>query len=199
MPTLSLKHSSRTADAVAQWTQKVAQFPQNERAWVHLGNPLMQQIREKYDDHYIARAEQAFHKALRLNAQSAEAMAGLAWVFGARHQFEHSLRWARQAIAIDPNHPEAHGLWGDAMVERGNYGAAFEKYQKMIDLLPDLASCSRGAHLLFLTGDIETAIWLMKKAIAAGGPYPENIAWCRAQLAHMIRHQDARANASGHH
>src|SRR5215469_2965721 len=53
----------------------------------------------------------------------------------------------------------------------------------MLDLHPDLSSYSRGAHLLYLRGDVRKAAWLMGKAIAAGAPYAENTAWCCAQLA----------------
>ena len=55
-----------------------------------------------------------------------------------------------------------------------------------LDLAPNLASYSRAAHLLSLTGDVRKALWLMQKAIDAGGPYPENAAWCRAELARML-------------
>src|SRR4030095_14199551 len=43
----------------------------------------------------------------------------------------------------------------------------------------------RTAHLLFVTGDVRRAVWLMDKAINAGAPYAENTAWCRARLVVM--------------
>ena len=55
----------------------------------------------------------------------------------------------------------------------------------MLDLRPDLSAYSRAAHLLFVTGDVRRAAWLMGKAINAAAPYAENTAWCRAQLALM--------------
>ncbi len=61
----------------------------------------------------------------------------------------------------------------------------------MLDIRPDISSYSRGAHLLFLTGDTRKATWLMAKAIRAGSPYAENTAWCRAQLALMLFHTGA--------
>ncbi|MDQ3200048.1 MAG: tetratricopeptide repeat protein [Verrucomicrobiota bacterium] len=47
----------------------------------------------------------------------------------------------------------------------------------MMDLRPDLSSWSRGSYL---------PMWLMEKAIKAGGPYAENTAWCPAKLAVML-------------
>jgi tetratricopeptide (TPR) repeat protein len=96
------------------------------------------------------------------------------------------VEWANKAIALDPMQQAAYGLLGDAAVEMGDYETAFEHYQKMLDIRPDLSSYSRGAALLYLTGDIRKAIWMMQKAIAAGAPYAENTAWCRAQLALLL-------------
>jgi tetratricopeptide (TPR) repeat protein len=74
---------------------------------------------------------------------------------------------------------------GDAALELGNYDEAFEHYQAMMNLRPDLSSWSRGAWLLWLTGDKTRAMWLMDKAIKSGAPFAENSAWCRARLSMM--------------
>ena len=113
-------------------------------------------------------------------------MIGLAWVHGALHQFETSIQWAQKSLSMDSDISEAYGLLGDAALEMGDYDAAFEHYQKMLDIRPDLSSYSRAGHLLFVTGDIQGAIGLMQKAIAAGAPFAENTAWCRAELANML-------------
>jgi tetratricopeptide (TPR) repeat protein len=61
----------------------------------------------------------------------------------------------------------------------------------MMDLRPDLSSYSRGAHLLWITGNRPKALSLMEQAIRAGAPYAENTAWCRARLALMLFNQGA--------
>jgi tetratricopeptide (TPR) repeat protein len=66
-----------------------------------------------------------------------------------------------------------------------------DHYQATLDLRPDLSSYSRAAYLLWLTGDARRARILMRKAIAAGGPHPENTAWCRAELGLMLFHEGA--------
>ena len=40
-------------------------------------------------------------------------------------------------------------------------------------------------HLLWITGRATHGRAMMQQAIDAGGPYPENAAWCRAELAQM--------------
>ncbi|MCC6444981.1 MAG: tetratricopeptide repeat protein [Armatimonadetes bacterium] len=159
---------------------------QSESEWVASGDALMQKARETADGAYYGHAERAYRKALALNPKTAAAAAGMAWVCGCRHEFEKSAEWARNAVAMDPRNQAAYGLLGDAAVETGNYEAAFDYYQKMLDIRPDISSYSRGAHLLLLTGDIRKAAWLMAKAVEAGSPHAENTVWCRAQLALML-------------
>jgi tetratricopeptide (TPR) repeat protein len=46
-------------------------------------------------------------------------------------------------------------------------------------------------------GSQATPRWLMQKAVDAGGPYPENTAWCRAQLALMLFQTGALVSSEG--
>lgn len=177
--------------AIATWTQRVQQAPQQDHAWVQLGDAFMQKARETADVSYYNRAEAAFQQALTLTPQHREALTGMAWVASVRHDFEQSITWAKQALALDASHHRAHGLLGDAAVEMGDYEAAFEHYQSMINLRPDFSSYSRAAHLLYLTGSHMQAIWMMQKALAAGAPYAEHTAWGQAQLALLLWHTGA--------
>lgn len=182
---------SPTDKAIAAWVERARRDPRSVLAWTNLGDTLMQKARETMDTAYYGRAEAAFEKSLALNPTNTPAITGLSWVYGSRHEFERSIEWARKALAIDPKSHTAYGLLGDAAVEMGNYDAAYEHYQKMLDIRPDLSSYSRGAHLLYLTGDTSKATWLMQKAIATGASHAENTAWCRAQLALMLWHTGA--------
>jgi tetratricopeptide (TPR) repeat protein len=175
-----------SAREITRWREAARKQPTNATNWVNLGDALMQRSRELVDPHFGDYAEWAYQEALRLDPKKAPAMTGMAWVTGVRHQFDASIAWAEKAVALTPKDPAPYGLIGDAQVENGDYDAAFEAYQKMLDIRPDMSSYSRGAHLLYLTGDTRKALWLMNKAIQAGSPYGENTAWCRAQLAEML-------------
>jgi tetratricopeptide (TPR) repeat protein len=177
--------------AVATWAARARLTPDSAGAWTELADALMQKARETADASYYAHADRAYAKALELEPNSGTALAGRAWVAGCRHEFEQSAAWAEKAIAAAPDQPAAHGLLGDARMEMGDYEAAGEHYQKMLDLRPDQSSYSRGAVWLFATGDVRKATWLMGKAAGAGSPYAENTAWCRAQLALMHFHTGA--------
>ena len=165
-------------------------------SWVNLGDNLAQVFRDTADETYYSHAESAYLYALRLEPRSVDAMVGMAWVTGGRHLFDQSREWANRALAIDASDAAACGILGDADVELGDYEAAYGHYQKMMDLKPDLSSWSRGAHLLYLTGDNKKATWLMEKAIKAGAPFAENTAWCRANLAMMLFSQGAFISAA---
>lgn len=178
-------------DQVARWTVVTQQNPEDASAWVHLGDALMQQSRQASAGDYYDQAEAAFRRALSLDSKNTHAMVGMSWVCNSRHQFDEGGQWAHQAIALASDSQDAFAMLGDAAVELGDYDQAFEHYQRCLDLGPNLSSYSRAAHLMFLTGDPRKAKWLMQKAIDAGGPYPENVAWCRAQLALMSFHTGA--------
>ncbi|MBA2270113.1 MAG: hypothetical protein H0W43_02045 [Chthoniobacterales bacterium] len=159
--------------------------------WVNLGDSLAQVLRDTANVQYYDFAETAYERVLRLNSKSVDAMSGMAWVTGGRHLFDQSMAWAGRALRIDPGHALSHGIIGDAALELGDYEKAFDEYQKMMDLRPDLSSWTRGSYLLWLTGNRSKATWLMKKAIKAGAPYAENTSWCRAKLAMMLYHDGA--------
>jgi len=182
---------SATGRQRAAAAEKTRNTPQDHKVWAALGDALAQEFRETAQEALFDHAEAVWLRALDLHPRSIEAHCGLAWVYGGRHEFPVSLLWAEKALALDPQSPAALGIIGDAQVELGDYDAAAESYQKMMDARPDLSSWSRGAHLLWLTGEKTKALWLMEKAIRAGAPHAENTAWCRAQLAMMHFHDGA--------
>jgi|GEM_PF-539483 tetratricopeptide (TPR) repeat protein len=180
------KKESSANKEVQRFREAARKNENSAKNWINLGDALMQRSREQLDPHDYDWAKLAYQQALKIDPQKPDAMTGMAWVTGALHQFDDSIAWAKQAIAVTPNDAAPYGLLGDAQLELGDYETAFESYQKMLDIRPDLSSYSRGAHLLYVTGDTRKALWLMQKAIEAGSPFAENTAWCKAQLAEML-------------
>ena len=177
---------SLTDKEIAKWQEKTAAAPTDKKSWVNLGDALMQKGRETADTAYYGLAENSYNKALAADPKFVNALDGMAWVTSGRHEFEQSMDWANKAIALNSGDRVAYGMLGDASLEMGDNEGAYKYYQKMLDLRPDAASYSRGAHLLFVTGDVRRAVELMAKAVQTGGPYAENTAWFRAQLALML-------------
>ncbi|MCW1925616.1 tetratricopeptide repeat protein [Luteolibacter arcticus] len=164
------------------------------QAWVKLGDALMQEARNSVA-HDFAAAEAAYQKALGMQPESIDAMAGMAWVENSEHDFTAGKKWAEKVLAKDPQHVDAHALIGDGAVELGNYDEAFEHYEAALATRADLSTLSRASHLLWVTGKGTQAMAMMQRAIDSGGPYPENAAWCRAELALMNFHSGALPSA----
>ncbi len=183
-------------NAVREAVDRARKAPANVAVWVILGDTLGQRLRDSTDPTFYDFAEKSYQRALLLQPNSVDAMNGMAWIAGGRHLFDASKMWATKALAINSDSADAYGILGDAALELGDYDGAFDHYQKMMDLRPDLSSWSRGAYLLWITGNKVKATTLMEKAIRAGAPYAENSAWCRAKLATMLFHDGAYAAAA---
>ncbi len=181
----SVTTNTATDQAITTALKKVSSRPKEAVMWVNLGDSLAQKLRDTSDQTYYLHAEAVYRQALKLDSKSVDALTGMAWVTGGRHEFDQSIEWANKAIAVAPEAVAARGIIGDAALELGDYDQACDQYQIMMDLRPDLSSWSRGAWLLWLTGDKTKAAWLMEKAIKSGAPFAENSAWCRAKLAMM--------------
>lgn len=191
LPELPKNAPNATQRELQKWKRKAQESPDNPTHWLNLGDTLMQRARETAEHQYYDWAERAYRQTLTLAPQKSDAMTGLAWVAGGKHQFPQSIAWAQKAIALNPQDSSAYGLIGDAQTELGEYKAALVSYQKMLDIRPDLSSYSRGAQLLYLLGDTRKGMWLMTKAIKAGGEHAENTAWCQAKLAEMLQGEGA--------
>jgi tetratricopeptide (TPR) repeat protein len=112
-------------------------------------------------------------------------MKGMGLLALSRHQFQEALEWGERARQLNPSDPHTYGVIGDAYVELGRYQEAWNAFQKMVDLRPDLSSYSRVSYARELTGDTTGAIEAMKRAVDAGGPNTENTNWTRVQLGHL--------------
>ncbi|MBC7807027.1 MAG: tetratricopeptide repeat protein [Akkermansiaceae bacterium] len=178
--------SSAAAKEVVRWRDRAKARPEIAQLWVNTGDALMQLAREKVDPHDVDPAEKCYQRALSLDPKDPGATIGMAWIAGSRHRFPLSIEWAEKGIALMPRDNRSYGLVGDAYVELGDYDRAFDAYQKMIDVRPDITSYSRGAHILYLAGDTKRAFSLMAMAINAGSADGEDSAWCRAQLGEML-------------
>ena len=187
----SITGTSASEKALVAALAKARTSPARADTWVAVGDCLAQRQRETADPTFPAHAAAAYQQALRIMPNCVEALTGMAWVEGVAHRFDASIDWARQALQVAPDCADACGILGDAALELGDYEEASAHYQKMMDLRPDLSSWSRGAQLLWITGESAHAVSLMEQAIRSGSAYAENTAWCRARLAMMLFHQGA--------
>ena len=163
----------------------VSAKPESARYKVLLAATFLQKMRETTDFGYITRASKVLDEVFTTDPANYDALCLRAQVQLEYHFFDKAAETARQLIAIAPNDPLNWGALGDSLTEMGDYDAAADAIQKMVDLRPDLASYNRAAHYHFLHNDPAGAIDIMKHAISAGSSAPENVAWCLTELGDM--------------
>src|SRR5215216_37005 len=173
------------AQTVEQLQERVRRNPDDPSAYAQLGLALLQRVRETADPGLYPRAEQAFAEALKRDPRQLDALAGQGSLALSRHKFADALRFGQQAHDINPYRAELYGIIGDAQIELGEYEAALDTIQKMVDTRPALNSYSRASYLRELQGDTAGAIEIMRKAVGSGVPGTEHMLWTQVQLGHL--------------
>jgi tetratricopeptide (TPR) repeat protein len=173
------------AQTVEQLQDRVRRNPEDPSTYAKLGLALLQRVRETADPSLYTRAEQAFAEALKRDPGELDALTGQGSLALSLHKFADALRYGEQARAINPYRAEIYGIVGDAQVELGQYEAALDTIQKMVDTRPALNSYSRASYLRELQGDTPGAIEIMQKAVVSGVPGSESMLWTQVQLGHL--------------
>ena len=177
--------SASTDRLISGLQSRLNSRPEDAYSYSMLGSAYSQKARESGEPGYYSRAEGAFGRALALDPQDFQAMTGMGTLALSRHEFQQALEWGEQALSINPHDAHIYGVIGDALVELGRYEEAWDSFQKMIELRPDLSSYSRVSYARELNGDVPGAIEAMKRALKAGGPNAENTNWTRVQLGNL--------------
>jgi tetratricopeptide (TPR) repeat protein len=170
---------------IARLQDRVRSNPDDVSAYAQLGLALLQRVRETADPMLYPKAEAALAEALKRDPQNVDALVGQGTLALARHHFADALGWGVRARQINPYRAQIYGVIGDAQVELGQYDAALDTVQKMVDTRPELSSYSRVSYLRELQGDTAGAIALMQQAVASGVPTSESTLWAQAQLGHL--------------
>jgi tetratricopeptide (TPR) repeat protein len=170
---------------IASLQDRLKAVPRDWRGYASLGLAYVAQARVTGDPSWYPLAEGVLARSLRINSDdNVEGTLGLGVLDLARHDFASALREGRRASALDPYSADAYGVIGDALLELGRYGRAFEAFQTMVDTRPDLASYARVAYARELVGDVSGAERAMRMAFDAAGT-PSDSAWTAYQLGEL--------------
>ncbi len=174
----------------------IERAPANASGYTLLCAAYMKKARATGDFGFNARAEAALKRSLELSppAENYDAVRMQAALLLVYHRFNEALEAARRAQAIRPQDPLNYGAMTDALVELGDYHAAFQSAQTMMDLRPNSPSYTRVSYLRELQGDTEGAIEAMRAAAEAAGD-PETAAWCRVHLSDLLLNAHRLAEA----
>jgi tetratricopeptide (TPR) repeat protein len=147
-----------------------------------LAAAYLQKVRETGDASFYTRADALLRQALAGDARDQGTLVQAATLAAGRHDFRGALRLARRAQAVVPGTVAPLPILVDSLVELGRYGAAERTLQHLVDLKPNLAAYARVSYFRELIGDLPGATDAMQRAVAAGGPAPENVAYVQSLL-----------------
>ena len=115
-----------------------------------------------------------------------DARSMLAATYLSQHRFSDALREARRCQAMRADDAWVYGVIGDAHLERGEYDAAFDAFDRMAAIKPTAAAYARVSYARELQGDLPGALRTMQMAAESTSPHdPESLAWHRAQLGQL--------------
>jgi tetratricopeptide (TPR) repeat protein len=173
------------ATTVASLEAQVQARPDDAGLLTQLGFAYQLRWRETGDASYLPRSSAALRRALGVRPDEPNAVLGLGSLALIRHDFRDALTLGRRAQRLLPGSGRPFGVIGDALVELGRYDEAFDAFQRMVNLRPNLASYARVAYARELTGDRVGALQAMRLALESGGGQPEPTAFTLVEIAKL--------------
>lgn len=172
------------ADHVILASQAVIErAPSDPRGYNQLAAAYMQKARETGDFAFNSQAEESLARAFKISPDNYDGLKLRSKLLLTLHRFSEALEVARRARAVNPRDHDVYAAMTDALVELGDYPAAVDAAQAMVDLRPDTASYSRISYLRSLHGDTAGAVEAMRQAVESSNPRnPEGVAWCLVHL-----------------
>jgi tetratricopeptide (TPR) repeat protein len=159
--------------------------PDDGGSWALLGLAYVQQAKRTVDPSYYPRADEALARSIAVEGEgNFLAFAGLSALAAARHDFDTAKAYAERGLSINAYSALLYGALGDAELQLGNYDAAFEATQRMVDLSPDTASLTRASYTWELRGELATATDLMQRALD-DAPTPADEAFALVHLGEL--------------
>jgi tetratricopeptide (TPR) repeat protein len=156
-------------------------------AYNELAMALARRARETSDTGYYDQAQQALHKSLDLAPDNFEAQKIHVWVLLGKHEFAQAREAAAALNKKMPDDVQVYGFLADANAELGDYAAAEEAAQWMLDLRAgNVPALLRAAYLRELFGDVDGALELMGAAFTRiPEDETEDRAWILTQVGHL--------------
>lgn len=156
-----------------------------DKAAVKQAREYLQKMRETTDYGYADRAQKLIDAALRRMPENYEALRVQNELDLFRHDFPKVVTRAHLLATADARDAGNWAMLGDALMEMGDYDAAADAYQKMVNLQGGLMSYNRIGWYRYVTGDVDGAIDMMLRAVRNGRPNTEHTAWVLMELGHL--------------
>jgi tetratricopeptide (TPR) repeat protein len=171
---------------ITEMRSKLSAKPDDVGAAVLLADALVRQTRVTGNAGLTAEADRALKHALREDPASYDALRMQGSLYLSQHRFAEAAAVAEKCRALRPDDPVNYGVLGDAHLELGDYDAAFDAFDRMMQLRPGAASYARVAYARELQGNLSGALQAMQLAAdASEGGDVEAIAWYHAQVGEL--------------
>ncbi len=179
--------SSERQQAIETAQALIEKLPDSPAGYRALGTAFIRVGRETGDPTYNEKALDAIEKGLSFAANDPILLKLKATVLLSDHRFDEAREIGTLLQKQSPNDPFVLGILTDANAELGDYPAAAEFAQQMVNTRPDSSSYSRAAHIRSLYGDHDGSVELYKLAARTTDPSDkEAVAWCLAQLGNEL-------------
>jgi tetratricopeptide (TPR) repeat protein len=176
-------HASTASPEIREAEELIKKMPDSPMGYIGLASLYIKNARRTGDFSLNSKAETAVDKALELDAANIQALKLKASLQLTFHRFPEALEMGKKLREEFPRDAFVYGILTDANAELGNYDAAVDAAQKMVDLKPNTSSYARVAHVRSLYGDTEGAVEAMKTAARTADPVDkEEQSWCLVQL-----------------
>ena len=180
------------------WAAKlIAVHPDDPQPHVDLGWALARRARETGDPAHYAKAQEEATRALALAPGNFEARKLEVWLLLGRHEFGPALAAAKALNQQASDDVMVYGFLADANAELGEYKAAEDAAQWMLDMRPgNLSGLTRAAYLREIFGDLDGAIELYTAAFNRMAlTEVEDRAWILSQVGHLYLSKGSTAEA----
>lgn len=178
-------HVKGTDELIEFWRARFKDNPRDFISLTYLGQTFMVKARETGDVANYVSAEDAFRKALAVDAKYENAQGYLSAVLFSKHDFRGALAQASYVYSYDPHALLVLGTIGDAQQELGNYSEAAASFQTLLDRAPSPPVYARLSRLNWIEGRPDQALLWMQRAVneARQSEYGgEEAAWYEYQL-----------------
>ncbi|WP_338899120.1 tetratricopeptide repeat protein [Streptomyces sp. TG1A-60] len=184
--------------AVTRLQAHLKEQPKDFGSWSTLGLAYVEQARVKGDPSRYPQAEKALERSLELRPDNDPALAGLAALAAARHEFEGALRYADRALKENPYSERALCSRIDALVELGRYDEALKAARLADTRRPGIPVFTRYAYVHELRGDVKTARRVLEQALDSAATRGD-IAYVATQLGQLAWKQGDHKTSLDHY
>ena len=181
---------------VAEMEARLKRRPQDAAAAMLLADALLRQARASNDGRPANRAAAVLRAVLTDDPGQYDALRLLGAVYLSQHRFREALEIGRRARDARPSDAWNHGVIGDALLELGDYDAAFAAFDTMASIRPGADAYARISYARELRGDLAGALDAMALAAAATSQHDaEAKAWYTAQTGELTLRMGRIADA----